>query len=401
MNTRFPTPFPTPFQTPFSTPTKETNMNRKPLNQRNEDGGRPDDSGNRLKKVAWGLGIYLAFSVALFACKKEEPAATVAVGAGEAKSVSARQMADAIHMVLESDRTVYTRNVVNRLQNEEKVIKASEHWTDDKALPLPAQMFRMGAEMVAEKGSKWSYSLQSMWPINKQNSPKTAAEKEGLQYLVDNPGKNFYTEETLGEKMYFTAVYPDVAVAPACVKCHNEHKDTPRAADGLQNRRHDGRSRHPHSGGHVRRLVKRYATPSGAPLARMAAGPLAAIALLGACRSEPVPEASVRSKSETSVPSYLIPVTGDSALARGQAVWINTCRRCHAVGLAGAPVIGSESWKPRVAKHLDTLFSHALNGFDGPAGTQMPARGGNPDLSDDDVRAAVRFMIGFSPRNSD
>ena len=60
-------------------------------------------------------------------------------------------MADALHAVMESDRTVYARQVVHRLQDEEQVILVNEHWQDDKALPLPSQMFRMGAEMVAEK----------------------------------------------------------------------------------------------------------------------------------------------------------------------------------------------------------------------------------------------------------
>ncbi|TDU73436.1 uncharacterized protein DUF3365 [Prosthecobacter fusiformis] len=142
--------------------------------------------------------------------------------------ISPQQMADGLHAVMESDRTVYTRAVVNRLQNEEKVIKASEHWQDDKALPLPAQMFRMGAEMVAEKKKGFTYALLSEWPINKQNSPKTDAEKTGLAHIVKNVGQNYYTEETLGGKKYFTAVYPDIAIAAACVKCHNNHDDSPR-----------------------------------------------------------------------------------------------------------------------------------------------------------------------------
>jgi hypothetical protein len=137
-------------------------------------------------------------------------------------------VADALHAVMESDRTVYTKNVVNRLQNEEGVIKASEHWKDDKALPLPAQMFRMGAEMVAEKKVGFNYALLSMWPVNKQNKPKTEVEKTGLEFVADNPGKNHYAEEVLGDQKYFTAVYADTAVAPACVKCHNDHKDSPR-----------------------------------------------------------------------------------------------------------------------------------------------------------------------------
>jgi hypothetical protein len=138
-----------------------------------------------------------------------------------------KDIADALHLVMESDRTVYTRLVVNRLANEEKVIKASEHWKDDKALVLPAQMFRYGSEMVAEKKAKFSYSLLSLWPVNKQNAPKTPVEKEGLQAIADK-GTPFYKEETLGGKKYFTAIYPDKAIAKACITCHNDHKDTPR-----------------------------------------------------------------------------------------------------------------------------------------------------------------------------
>jgi hypothetical protein len=153
-------------------------------------------------------------------------------GCGEEKAVSTgitpQRMSDALHVIMASDRAVYTQKVVNRLVKEDKVIKASEHWTDDKALPLPAQMFRMGAEMVAKKTSDFSYSLISSWPINKQNAPKTKAEKDGLAFIEANPGQNFYGEEELGGKKYFTALYADPAVAPACIDCHNEHKDSPR-----------------------------------------------------------------------------------------------------------------------------------------------------------------------------
>lgn len=166
-------------------------------------------------------------------------AASIAALSVQAKSkedakVSVKAMADALHMVMDSDRTVYTRKIVNRLAAKEKVIKASEHFEDDKALALPAQMFRFGAEMVTEKAEKnpevnFSYSLQSLWPINKQNAPKTKAEKDGLKFVAENKGKNFYTEEKLGDTNYFTAVYADTAVAPVCVSCHNGHKDTPKS----------------------------------------------------------------------------------------------------------------------------------------------------------------------------
>ncbi|RAI04498.1 hypothetical protein DLJ53_03785 [Acuticoccus sediminis] len=145
-----------------------------------------------------------------------------------AQSIDAKDVADMLHAVMESDRTVYTKMVVNRLANEEGVIKASEFFHDDKALPLPAQMFRFGSELVADKTDKFFYSLLSLWPVNKQNGATTEVEKEGLQAVADDPDEPFYAEETLGDQTYLTAVYADVAVAPACVSCHNAHKDSPR-----------------------------------------------------------------------------------------------------------------------------------------------------------------------------
>lgn len=155
-------------------------------------------------------------------------AGLISCGGSDSSGISPQAMADALHSVMEADRTVYTRLIVNRLVKEEKVIKASEHWKDEKALVLPAQMFRYGAERVSEKGSDFSYSLLSLWPVNKQNKPKTDIEKQGLKFIDENKGQNFYGEETLGGTKYFTAIYPDVAVAPACISCHNGHKDTPR-----------------------------------------------------------------------------------------------------------------------------------------------------------------------------
>lgn len=164
----------------------------------------------RARRVALGLTLGIA-----------------AVGA-TAQAISAKQMADALHAVMAADRAVYTKLIVNRLQNEEKLIKASEHWKDDKALVLPAQMFRYGSEEVAKTNKDFTYSLLSTWPINKQNAPRTAVEKEGLAAIEKTPTQPFYKEEVLGGKKYFTAVYADRAIAPACVSCHNDHKDTPR-----------------------------------------------------------------------------------------------------------------------------------------------------------------------------
>ncbi|TQV74025.1 DUF3365 domain-containing protein [Aliikangiella marina] len=146
------------------------------------------------------------------------------VFAGE---ITAQKMADAIFAVIEADRATYTQKVVQRLQNEEEVITAEERWKEESALPLPAQMLRMGAERVSESNAGFSYALLSLWPINKQNKPKTALETKGLKMAAEKL-QNFYGEETLGGKTYFTAVYPDIAVSEACVTCHNDHIDTPK-----------------------------------------------------------------------------------------------------------------------------------------------------------------------------
>ena len=155
--------------------------------------------------------------------------AAYASASKDTPSITPKTMADALHAVMDSDRTVYTKNVVKRLANEEKVITASEHYVDDKALPLPAQMFRMGAEMVTAKNAGFTYSLLSEWPINKQNAPKTEVELAGLKHVVATAGKeNYYADEILGGKKYFTAVYADVGGVSACISCHNKHEDSPR-----------------------------------------------------------------------------------------------------------------------------------------------------------------------------
>jgi len=174
------------------------------------------------KRATWS-------SVCLFGTLAVAAAAAGCKPGGEnaAGGVTPQVMTDALFAVISADRAVYTREVVNRLQNE-KVVKATEKYQDEKALPLPAMMLRMGAEHAKKVDSSFSYGLLSLWPINKQNGAKTDVEKEGLQFVADNAGKNFYKEETLGDKKYFTAVYADKGVVEACVNCHNEHKDSPK-----------------------------------------------------------------------------------------------------------------------------------------------------------------------------
>ena len=149
-------------------------------------------------------------------------------GTDQSAGVSPSKMADALFAIMSADRTVYSNEVVYRLQDVEEVIKASEHWDSQKALPLPAQMFRMSAGLVAKQTDAFSFALLSKWPLNKESGPKTEVEVAGLDSVANNPSKPFYGRETVGDVEYFTAVYADVAVSPSCVTCHNAHEDSPR-----------------------------------------------------------------------------------------------------------------------------------------------------------------------------
>lgn len=185
------------------------------------------------------LACVVASCLAGYGCSRAEGKAE---GQVQKAGIEPKAVADMLHAVMKADRTVYTKEVVNRLTKVDKVeivnpktkapepLGASEEWkTEHGKLPLPAQMFRMGAEMVASENVGFTYGLLSKWPINKQNKPKTEMESKGLDAVLANAGKApFYGEETLGGTRYFTAVYADVAVANACIDCHNDHKDTPR-----------------------------------------------------------------------------------------------------------------------------------------------------------------------------
>lgn len=76
----------------------------------------------------------------------------------------------------------------------------------------------------------------------------------------------------------------------------------------------------------------------------------------------------------------------------GAVIYNNLCGACHTSGAGGAPKLDKAAWNARVAQGMDTLVTHAIAGYTGSAGV-MPARGGNPSLSDDQVRATVQWMV--------
>jgi len=75
----------------------------------------------------------------------------------------------------------------------------------------------------------------------------------------------------------------------------------------------------------------------------------------------------------------------------GEAVYNQACMACHSTGAAGAPMVGNvDQWSARIAKGVDALHQSGINGV---AGTTMMAKGGRADLSDQQVMAAVDYMV--------
>jgi len=74
---------------------------------------------------------------------------------------------------------------------------------------------------------------------------------------------------------------------------------------------------------------------------------------------------------------------------QGEEIYSQSCASCHDTGVAGAPKTGdAEAWNSRIAKGEDMLVQNAINGIG-----SMPPKGGNSSLSDDQVRAAVNYMV--------
>lgn len=72
----------------------------------------------------------------------------------------------------------------------------------------------------------------------------------------------------------------------------------------------------------------------------------------------------------------------------GEMIYNNACQACHMAGAAGAPQLVASQWEGRIGKGVDTLVSHAIDGFNA-----MPAKGGRSDLTDEQVRASVEYML--------
>ncbi len=119
--------------------------------------------------------------------------------------------------------------------------------------------------------------------------------------------------------------------------------------------------------------------------------PIIVVCIFVQSGAAPVTQESAAKIEERIKPVAVVEVAADSGPhveKSGEEVVKAACAACHAVGAMNSPKIGDKSaWGPRIAQGYKTLVKHAVEGI-----RTMPARGGNPDLTDGEIASAVVYM---------
>lgn len=121
-------------------------------------------------------------------------------------------------------RQIYTQEIVG--DGKKAGLKFDEHWEDEDiiAAPLPAQFLRQTALGIENKRIKLGLYLGSDFAINRAN--QFTGEQLGMyrQIKKDNKPRFFYVADT----QVYAYMFPDIAISRSCIKCHNDHKDSPK-----------------------------------------------------------------------------------------------------------------------------------------------------------------------------
>jgi cytochrome c5 len=142
----------------------------------------------------------------------------------------------------------------------------------------------------------------------------------------------------------------------------------------------------------VRRAVAYLANSAGAKFKEPPVAP-AAVAAAPAAAAAPAPAAAPAAPAAATPPATVAAAAPAAAAPAGgvdgEAVYKQACAACHASGAAGAPKSGDKAaWAPRIKKGEDALVASVIKGLG-----VMPPRGGNPTLTDAQIRAAVAYQV--------
>jgi hypothetical protein len=147
--------------------------------------------------------------------------------AGETAGIPPEVVAEYIHAVIQSDRTLYATHVVERMQDL-KVTVAAEEWKARGTLPLPAQMLQMAGQEIQGLGLGLRIRLASLSPIYEKNGPVDQFERAGLEAVAKDSRKPYTGIIAENDRHVFKAIFADRAITRACVACHNSHAQSPK-----------------------------------------------------------------------------------------------------------------------------------------------------------------------------
>ena len=139
------------------------------------------------------------------------------------------------------------------------------------------------------------------------------------------------------------------------------------------------------------------AAPAAAPATQTAAAttaPAAPAAPEAPAPAAPAPTAAPATQASAPAAQATAPApvqqAGASSTVEGEKVYKSLCFSCHDVGVSGSPKLTDKAaWAPRIATGMEAMYTSALKGKN-----LMPARGGNPALTDAQIKAAVDYMVG-------
>ena len=154
--------------------------------------------------------------IALRALRAGPSAGNAAPNADTNGAISPKDEADSLHFVIAADREALCRDYLAH-----RPADAAARGGPGEPWPCPSVALRDACESIQSRGAEFSYALRSPDPLGPRNGPQTDLEQAALAFIAGHPGQNYYGRETLGGRSYFTAVYPDLPAAAACVECHN------------------------------------------------------------------------------------------------------------------------------------------------------------------------------------
>ena len=169
---------------------------------------------NARNRVALTTALSLAALLAVAALSIAGQGSKAATSAGDAAAlpppsngaISPQDQADALHYIISADREIYGQSDTVRPVSSG---------------PSPCELLRRAAESVQNRGAEFSYALRSLRPGDERNGPQTELEQRGLEFIAAHSAQNYYGQEMLGGRRYFTAVYTDQLAVASCVACHN------------------------------------------------------------------------------------------------------------------------------------------------------------------------------------